>query len=515
MGVNSKRTVGIVGAGLGGLSAAVHLAAAGHEVSVYEKQSGPGGKAFTEKQGDYRFDTGPSLVTMPEVFDRLFAVAGKRRADYLHFIPLNPICRYFFDDGSRFEAPPGPETFTAEARRIFGEPPEHLEHYFGYSRRIYEITHRLFLERSLHEGSTYRSADFRRSLFRIGQIDALRTMDRAHRRFFDDPRLVQLFDRYATYNGSSPYRTPATLNIIPHVEYAFGGYAVDGGIYAIPTAIERLAKEVGVRLHYGVTVEAIEYDDTNRHKQVRGLCVNGSSIPFDVVVSNADVSPTYERLLNDPQAPLLRRYRSLEPSSSGLVFYWGMNRRFPELGVNNIFFSGDYGREFEEIFDQGTCPTDPTVYVNITSKVTPGDAPSGGENWFVLVNAPASHGQNWETETAHARRAVLRRLGRALGGDIGSCIEVESTLTPPEIEARTDSRMGSLYGIASNTKLAAFLRHPNRSTRYRGLYLVGGSAHPGGGMPLVILGGKIVADLVAIHEVPHGGMDSDADEGTP
>lgn len=484
--------VGIVGAGLGGLSAAVKLAAAGWEVELFEKQAGPGGKAYIEEIGGYRFDTGPSLLTLATVFEELFRSTGAELSDYLEVERLETICRYFYPDGTRLRSYGDADRFADELEEKLGEPREHLLRYLQYSERIHEITGELFLRKSLHDGATYRSKRFLKSLFQLGRIDALRTMSEAHDRFFVTPEARQLFNRYATYNGSSPYKTPATLNIIPWVEYGLGAYAVPRGIYAIPQALDRRARELGVGFHYGTSVERI----LTENGAVRGLRVEGKPIPFDLVVSDADVKPTYRYLLNDPEAPLLKRYERLEPSSSGLVFYWGVRRRFSELGLHNIFFSSDYAREFSEIFDEGRPPTDPTIYVNITSKVSPDDAPEGGENWFVLINVPPDRGQEWEAEAARLREVVLRRLSAELGADIAADIEAEGRLLPPEIEAKTDSHAGSLYGISSNTKLAAFLRHPNRSPRYRGLYHVGGSAHPGGGMPLVVLSGMISAELI-------------------
>lgn len=499
--------VAIVGAGLGGLSSAIRLAAAGYPVEVYEKQSGPGGKAFSEQLGEYRFDTGPSLFTLKPVFDRLFQEAGRRLEDYISLMPLPAICNYFWRDGPRAVAYQDRDAMKREFARVFNEPPEHIDRYLDYSQRIHRITSHLFLERSLHEWSTYRSRGFWTSLVQLGGIDALRTMDRANGSFFTSPYLRQFFDRYATYNGSDPYQTPATLNIIPHVEYGLGAWAVEGGIHAVPRGLERLARELGVQFHYGVSVDRIMTNHEGvaprrpAHRSVvTGLVVAGEPHPAEVVISNADVVTTYERLLHDTEAPLYKRYRRLEPSSSGLVFYWGIRRRFPELGLHNIFFSDDYEREFHQIFQEGRCPDDPTIYLNITSKEgSPGDAPADGENWFVLVNAPWDNGQDWEAEADRVRRAVLTRISAELGTDVESLIEVESRMLPPDIAQRTDSFRGSLYGISSNSRAAAFLRHRNRSRRYRGLYFVGGSAHPGGGMPLVVLGGGVTADLVQRH----------------
>jgi len=197
---------------------------------------------------------------------------------------------------------------------------------------------------------------------------------------------------------------------------------------------------------------------------------------------------------------LARRYERLEPSTSGLVFLWGVRSAFPELAVSNVFFSGDYHAEFQDIFRRRRCPTDPTVFVNITSKISPGDAPPGRENWFVLVNAPADEGQDWSGEISRVRAAVLRRLRSALGRDVEALIETEAVRTPQDIERDTSSTRGSLYGISSNSRASAFLRHPNRHPRIGGLYFCGGSAHPGGGMPLVTLSGMIASDLLLRYE---------------
>jgi phytoene desaturase len=351
--------------------------------------------------------------------------------------------------------------------------------------------------------STYTDPRVLGSIFRRGRLYVNRTMDETNRMFFDDPRLVQLFDRYATYNGSDPYRVPGTLNIIPHVEYNMGSYAVEGGIHAIPKALRRLAENLGVEFFFNTRVTEIRRgggDEEGRAGAVTGISYEDGFEDADVVVSGVDARRTYEELLADPDAPYARRYRELEPSSSGLVFFWGMKSSYPELSVNNIFFSGDYPAEFRAIFEELRCPEDPTVYVNITSKVSPEDVPEeGGENWFVLINAPRNAGQDWESETRRVRKTVLDRLKAALGRAVEEDIAVEDTLDPQKIEERSGSMFGSLYGISSNSKTAAFLRHPAWTSRYPNLFFVGGSVHPGGGMPLAILSGKIAAQSVIKH----------------
>lgn len=491
----SKR-VAIVGAGIGGMAAAALLAKAGHQVTVFEQADQAGGKAASVRLGGYRFDTGPSLLTLPEVFRAFFARLGLEMDDYLAPIPLAPLCAYFFADGTRLHSYSDAERFAVELEAAGVATGAELEAYLAKSAQLWNLAGELFLTRSLHQVSTYASRRGMRAILNAGRLSPFSNLHAANARAFADPRAVQLFDRYATYNGSSPFRTPATMRIVPHVEYAYGGYALQGGIVSLPRAMERAARHLGVEFRFGEKVERIVVE--------RGRCcgveAGGQVHPADIVVSNADVLSTYRTLLQEPQAKEVRRYERLEPSSSGLVFLWGVAKKFPQLQVHNIFFSGDYRDEFDALFQRLDLPVAPTVYVNVTSKVAPEDAPPDGENWFVLLNAPRNAGQDWPALAARARQAVLTRVSRTLECDVEPLIREEKIIAPPDIERDTGSTHGSLYGIASHSPVSAFLRHPNRSRRIGGLYLAGGSAHPGGGMPLALLSGILAADLAEEHE---------------
>ena len=491
-----SRNVAIVGAGIGGLAAAALLAKAGHRVTVFEQAAHAGGKAASVELGGYRFDTGPSLFTLPEVFRAFFERLGRDLHDYLEPVPLAPLCAYEFADGTRLNSFSDRARFGAELEAAGVARRAELEAYLERSARLWDWAGELFLTRSLHEPATYASRRGLKALLHAPRLSPFANLHSANARAFADPRAVQLFDRYATYNGSSPFRTPATMRIIPHVEYAFGGYALKGGIVALPRTLERAARELGAEFRFGARVDRIVVENG----RCRGVEAGGESYPADIVVSNADVLSTYRRLLEQPEAPEALRYARLEPSSSGLVFLWGVARAFPQLQVHNIFFSGDYRAEFEAIFGALDLPAEPTIYVNVTSKVESADAPAGGENWFVLLNAPRHAGQDWPALAARARQAALKRLSRALGCDVGALIRVEKIIAPPDIERDTGSTYGSLYGIASHSPVAAFLRHPNRSRRIGGLYFAGGSAHPGGGMPLALLSGMLAAELAEKRE---------------
>jgi phytoene desaturase len=310
--------------------------------------------------------------------------------------------------------------------------------------------------------------------------------------FFKDTRTIQLFDRYATYNGSDPYATPATFHIIPHVEFAFGAFNVQNGIHAIPRALSSVARKKGVNVYYHTPVQGI----TIEHKRATGIMIKGEFVPYDIVISNADVHFTYAKLLKDRTGFMARVYQHREPSSSALVFYFGVKGSYDRLHIHNILFSRDYQREFMDIFLHHRCPREPTIYINITGKYVPDDAPPDHENWFVMVNAPADHGQDWQHEIEYTREQVLSRIERFLDASMRGNIVFEATLSPVDLFRTTHSVYGSIYGLSSNTIPGAFFRQQNRSMRYAGLYFCGGSAHPGGGMPLAVLSGKITADLI-------------------
>ena len=480
----------IVGAGIGGIATSIRLAAKGYRVQVFEANSYPGGKLSEIHVGDYRFDAGPSLFTLPEQVEALFELAGKDMSAYFAYDQLPVITHYFWSDGLRLKAYAEPQRFAEEVEARTGEPAQSVLRLLNKSRELNDITSHVFLEKSLHKLSTFLAPETIRSILQLHRIDAFRSMHRANASYFRDPRVVQLFDRYATYNGSDPYQAPATLNIIPHLEYNLGAYFPRGGMYQITQGLYRLALDLGVTYHFDTPVDQILVEQG----QAVGLRIGQERIKADVVVSNADVVPTYRRLLPDQAAPerTLRQPRS----SSALIFYWGVRRSFPELDVHNIFFSDDYQEEFRYIWEKESIFSDPTVYVNITSKRNPDDAPAGCENWFTMINVPCDTGQDWDALIPQARSRIIDKLSEMLQVDLEPLIEAEAVLEPRTIQSKTSSYLGALYGSSSNNKFAAFLRHPNFSRKIENLYFCGGSVHPGGGIPLSLLGARIVGDLV-------------------
>ncbi len=486
----SNKTAGIIGAGVAGLAASIRLACKGYRVSVFEANSYPGGKLSEIRQGAYRFDAGPSLFTLPEEVDALFRLAGKEPADYFRYQKLEVSCRYFYEDGTRINAFAEPEQFAEELHKKTGVEPQRVMAAFRNSRRLYELLGGLFMHRSLNSWQTWLSPMSFKAYRNLHKMDFFRSMDESNKALLGNEKAVQLFNRYATYNGSSPYKAPATLNIIPWLEMGIGAYFPEGGMYSITQSLWKLAQELGVEFFFNEKAEKIIVKD----KKALGLLINGQERYFDAVISNADMVSTYRKLLKEEPAP--RRLLNQPKSSSALIFYWGIKKEFPELDLHNIFFSGNYREEFRHIFEEGDIYHDPTIYVNITSKYNPADAPAGAENWFTMINVPNNQGQDWDSLIAGARENILSKLKRITGVRVEDYIESESILDPRLIETKTSSARGALYGNSSNNKYAAFLRHSNKSSRIKDLYFCGGSVHPGGGIPLCLLSAKITAGFL-------------------
>ncbi|WP_018342985.1 1-hydroxycarotenoid 3,4-desaturase CrtD [Cytophaga aurantiaca] len=480
----------VIGGGLGGLSTAIRLASAGYKVDVFESASGAGGKLNEKVISDYRFDLGPSLLTMPDLIDDLFIEAGEDPRLHFNYSKLDTICNYFYEDGTVFKSYADDSKFENELYRIFRLNKNVFRSYFKTIRTIYSITAHIFIFKSLHRFRSFTTWKTLVSIFQLPLIRSGVTMNKMNESFFSDPRLIQYFNRYATYNGSNPYKAPGTINLISHLEHEMGAYLPKGGMYAITNSLYGLACRKGVNFHFNELVQEIIVSN----KKAVGIRTAQSTYNADIIISNMDIFHTYRKLLPNQPAPekILRQ----EKSSSALIFYWGLNTSFSKLGLHNILFSSDYKKEFKSIWEEKTIDEDPTIYINITSKYESNDAPTGCENWFVMINVPHNSGQNWELLKQQARKNIITKINRMLQTSIEEHIVVEDYLDPILIESRTSSFKGALYGNASNNKLAAFLRHSNFSKTIKGLYFCGGSVHPGGGVPLAILSGKITAELI-------------------
>jgi phytoene desaturase len=481
-----KEPVIIVGGGLGGLAAAIHLALQGLQVIVLEKNERVGGKLDLIREDGYTFDTGPSLLTMPWVLRELFAAAGRRLEDELTLLPIEPICRYYWPDGMHFNASQQLPLLLQEIARFDRRDQGNWFRFMAYAERIYRVVASPFL---LEPFDGLRDLLSLETLRNFWKIDPFRTVDQAVRSYFRSPYLQQIFNRYATYNGSSPYHAPATFNLIAYIEMAEGGWYVRGGMYELARALERLALELGVMIHTRSPVARIGIYGG----RAGGVVLeNGERLSASAVVVNADPRYAYEQLL-PPEWSTARKLARLEPSSSGFVLLLGIDRVYEQLAHHTIFFSKDYPAEFKAIFDQRIPAPDPTVYVCATSQSDPQHAPSGHMNLFVLVNTPALHtNQDWGAIIGSYRDTIVRKLEKMGLIDLERHIRYERIISPEDLQQRYNAPNGAIYGLASNRPWTAFVRPPLRAPEARDLYFVGGGTHPGGGIPLVLLSGRAV-----------------------
>ena len=489
--MNSHQTKAIViGAGVAGIAASIRLAVKGYSVVVLEKNAYPGGKLSEIQLGNYRFDAGPSLFTMPEFVEELFDLAGKKTSDFFEYEKHDTCCHYFWNDGTFLKAHSNHDKLKKSIDAVFPASGDLFLKKLKKSAFINEQVGDLFLKNSLHDVRNFLNIKTLKALLNSSKFDLNTSFHQSNQKDVKHPKLVQLFDRFATYNGSNPYKTPGIMSIIPHFEHNVGTFFPKKGMVSITNSLVKLATSLGVQFQYNTLVEEILTDNN----AVVGVKTADEKIDCPFVISNLDVFFTYRKLLPKQKAP--EKILKQERSSSAIIFYWGIKKQFQNLDLHNIFFSSDYKAEFEAIFNEKKVKNDPTVYVHISSKCLPTDAPQNAESWFVMVNAPSNVGQDWDALIAKTRAEVLLKLNRILDVSLEDLIEEEAILDPRTIESKTASYQGSLYGTSSNSKFAAFLRHPNYQSKLKGLYFVGGSAHPGGGIPLCLLSAKIATDYV-------------------
>lgn len=482
-----RLSVNVVGAGIAGLAISIRLAARGHHVTVFEKSDRPGGKIGTLQWEGFRWDTGPSLFTLPDLVEELYVLAGEEMKTFIRYQKLDIITRYFYQDGKVFNAFGDTERFAEEAEKIFGEPAQRIIKHLERSRKIYELTSDVFIFRPFLHTGTLLSQQFLITLLQMRKLDSIVTMHDVNARHFESDHLIQLFNRYATFSGSDPYRAPGTLNVVSHLQHNMGAFFPEKGMHTLATGLKELADKLGVVFHFNQPVEKVVMD----RKVTKGVVVEGGIYPSDVVISDVDIFHLYRDLLEEVPFPV-RQFKK-EKSTSAIIFYWAMDREYPGLELHNIFFSGDYRAEFRVLQHKTEVYEDPTVYLFISSRMVYGDAPEGKENWYVMVNVPENLGQDWDSIIEQTRQRIITKLERILGERIGPHIMKEFVTDPRSIEESTSSHRGALYGNSSNSRLAAFSRHPNFIRRFRGLYFVGGSVHPGGGIPLCLSSAKIVA----------------------
>jgi diapolycopene oxygenase len=501
MSMNTTEQTVVIGSGLGGLTAACTLAARGHRVIVIERNDWLGGKAVVLEQDGFRFDMGPTILTLPSVLEKVFAEAGKRVDDYLRLIRLDPQWRCFFSDGSQFdlvesvdEMKTNLESFTGDQRSGDG-----FVKFMKVSKRLHDVSDRFFFWKSV--GGIRDTMNVKQSFSLDVLSDVLslrfgRTVAGLVRSNIPDPRVAQMVDHFTQYVGSSPEASPAVLCGIAHMQTAEGIWYPAGGTRAIPDALILLASDLGVEFVTGKKVVKIRTESG----QVSGVELEGGAvIGCSTLVSNSDVVRTHDELLGEKTARSFHRRRKYEPACSGVVLYLGLKERYDHLLHHNFVFSEDPHEEFDWIYRKGEPAPDPTCYVCAPAITEPEVAPPGGEALYVLIHTPYLRpGHNWKQMLPKYRQTIMQKLQSAGGmEDIEDRIVFEDSLTPEDIDRRYHVLNGAIYGLASHGRFMGAFKPANRSPDVRGLYFAGGAAHPGPGMPMVMMSGWIAADTIA------------------
>ncbi|HEX3813118.1 MAG TPA: phytoene desaturase family protein [Mycobacteriales bacterium] len=483
----------VIGAGVGGLATAARLSAAGHKVVVCERAASIGGKLGVAERvtpaGTFRFDTGPSLLTLPQVFADLFAETGEPMDRVLKLERVEPTIRYRFADGTRLDASSDLDTMCDNLERAL-EPGAGADWRALMTRaqRIWEATYSPILSATVDGPLSLLKRGVRVS--DLASIAPGRTLRQAAARYVHDPRLQMLVERYATYAGSDPRRAPAAFLVIPYIEQAFGAWYIRGGLAQLADSLVDRVTELGGEVRTETDVAAIEVAG-NRVAGVR--LTDGERLAADVVVAGVDARHLYTDLL--PSKSMQRRIERVPPSLAGFTMLFALRGETADVAQHNVIFPRDYDAEFDAIFGESPRPvTDPTIYVNVVRD--PLVCPPYHEAWTVLVNAPVHGAVDWDSQTLRASYAD--RIAGALGArglQTSGRTLLREVITPADLARSTRSPGGAIYGPSSNGTRAAFLRPPNR-TAVPGLFHVGGSTHPGGGLPLAALSGQIVAGLI-------------------
>lgn len=484
------KSVVIIGGGLAGLSSAISLAHKGFQVKLFEKNAHFGGKMRRYQLGTATFDIGPNTITMPEVFERVIRESGADPENYFKFKRLDTHTRNFFTDGSHLDLTANQEEMK-ENLTSFGIEPEMYDRYLQEITNLYKMSKEFFFPRTFASWKDYLSPSLSKALVKVHPFT---TLDSFHRRYFKNEKVAQMFNRYATYIGSSPYLTPATFSMIAYLELIQGVYYVEGGNPSIAEGFVKRAKELGVELY--ANTEVVRIHVSNKKASAIELA-DGSIVTCDQLIMNGDLLKVYPDLVNEEDRPSFsdKKRDKLEPSISAFVMLVALNKRLPNLIHHQVYFSSNYQKEFQDLFVRQAYSEEPTIYICNSSNTDQTVSPNG-DNLFILVNAPAvgeiSNSLDQETYKNH----IYHVLKTNYGLDLVPHITHEKVITPEHIQEDYYAYKGALYGISANTKKNAFLRPANRAKDIINLYFVGGSTHPGGGSPMVVLSGLNVATLI-------------------
>ena len=501
---NTPGRVGVIGGGLGGLAAACTLAARGHDVILFEASDWLGGKAAQLTGGGFRFDMGPTILTVPGVLKRIFAEANKSIESYLELVRLDPQWRCFFDDGSVLDLV---ENVAAMSERLKtyapdGRTAEGYKQFIDLSDTLHQISEKYYFWKSIGgiKDMIDPKAGFSPKI--LGELISMRmgrSVAGTVRKYVPDARVAQMLDHFTQYVGSSPHSSPAVLCGIAHMQTEEGVWYPVGGTRAVPEALAKLAGDLGAELRTNSAVRRV-LTSGGKRKAVTGVELeSGEIVELSAVVSNADSVRLHRELMTEAaprESAKFENRRGYEPACSGVVLYLGLSKAYDHLLHHDFVFSRDPEIEFDYIYHKGEPAPDPTCYLAATARTEPGTAPPGGEALYVLTHTPYLRPHHdWSKMLPEYRKVILSKL-KTTGQmpDLEERIVFERVLTPQDIHDRYRVLNGAIYGLASHGKFLGAFKPANRSPDVAGLYLAGGSAHPGPGMPMVLMSGWIAAD---------------------
>lgn len=484
------RQVLVIGAGLGGLAAAIRLRHRGYQVTVLERHAVPGGRCGLWESAGFRFDTGPTLLLMVEYLEALFHDVGRRLGAYLDLVQLEPNYRVHYPDGRTLDVTSRLNAMLREVERIEpGAGPELLR-FLAVTARLYRIGLDGFVDRNVHHRRDFLSLRNALLLLRGG---AMRRLERLVARFFRSDELRHTFSFQSLYLGLSPFEAPAIYGLLPYTEIAGGLYFPRGGMHALPRALAKLAGEVGVRFRYRTEVTALEREE-GRVAGVR--LADGTRLTADLVLANADLPYVYQTLLGEP----LPRAERLSYSCGAFLMYLGVRRRYSGLPHHTLVVPSDLRAACGDIFTHHRIPSAPPYYICNPSKTDPSLAPVGCENLYVLVPVPSQvpgREIDWAAEGPRLEREMLLRLERFGMPGLREHVVTSRTFTPADFAAGFSATRGEAFGLAHGLDQVGYLRPHNRHPAYRNLYFVGQSTHPGCGIPMVLISARLVAERIA------------------
>ena len=491
----SSPRVTVIGAGLGGISAAISLKAAGYDVEVFEKNSQIGGKLNVMEKDGFTFDLGPSIFTLPQFFQDLFERAGKKMEDYVQLDAVTPHWRNLFENKPTIDLYQEEDLMRRELDKLPGDPEAHwreFKAFLTYGREQYDIVNDGYFDKGLD--NLWEFISYYKLKLLGGKIDYKNSMSESIHQRLSDPQLRMIFEYFIKYVGSSAMDSPGYMNLMPMIQFDYGLWYVRGGMYNLAKGLGKLMEEMGIPIHLNADVEAIE----KAGKRVTGIrMTDGTVHPSDIIVSNMEVIPAYKKLLNEP-ASFTRKLEKFAPACSGIVLHIGTDKPFPQLAHHNFFYSEDQHKHFDTVFHKKQLPQDPTLYVVAPTRTDPSKAPEGCDNIKILPHIPPLEDGSDITHEDYValKDRCIDKMERCGLTGLRESIVVEDLLTPVDIERMYRSNRGSIYGVVTDWKLNYGFKAPKTSSRYKNLYFTGGSTNPGGGMPMVILSGQQCADRI-------------------